>query len=175
MQFQGKYCPLLLTAPLLSGLTQFISQIQIIISISLLLPFQSVTLTLLHCLTSQTAKAQHRGLVLCMGWILAPLVLGKPMSSEHTQMEGTAYSPRDAAQFLRVLKMCQLEVAQHRAWQGETGSFCTGANTLQGQAQCWGELGPAPLALLQHSSFIPSQQHSLGQVLLFSGPLLCRR
>lgn len=138
MQFQGKYCPLLLTASLLSGLTQFISQIQIIISISLLLPFQSVTQTLLHYLTSQTAK--HSTEILSCAWDESWLLWcwGGPWALSTLRCKALLIPHGMQHKSSGSLKMCQLEVAQHGAWKGETGSFCTGANTLRGQAQCWG-------------------------------------
>lgn len=80
------------------------------------------------------------------------------------------------------LKMCQLEVAQHRAWQGRDWILLHPCKQpLPGQAPVlgWaglGELGAAPLALQQHSSYIPSQQWTLpGANSAVSGALLCNR
>lgn len=131
-------------------------------SISLLLPFQSVTQRGHTDTAALPEQQRQRGLALYMGGILAALVLGKP---HELWAHSDAYSSWDSAQVLEVLE--DLPAGNGPAWSMAGERLDRAANTpCEGRHQClggegWGKLGPAPLALQQHSSFIASQQWML--------------
>lgn len=168
MQLQGTYCPLLLSASLLLGLTQIISQVKIIISISYTMgPHRQSCSVLLpkqqrHSREVLSCTRAESWLHWCWGspWALSTLrckALLVPHGMQHKSS--------------RSWKICQLEVAQHGAWEGrdwmvQTPPVRVGTTAWVGRAGgSWDQ--PHRLCSSTVPSPSPSNRCTLRQALLF--------
>lgn len=169
-KFQGKYCPRLLTASFLSGVTQLISAVQTLTSVTSLPPFRSVTQSTpqarLHCLTPQTADGTRPLRV----WdrSLPQQCCRSPRALSTLGYNALHSPPWDAAQFFKLLE--DLPAGSGPVPRTQAGDWSVlrsaaipsaSADTGVGAGGAGGVLGPDPRALQQHSSLFPHQQWEL--------------